>query len=54
MKPSIVAAANPRDLFAADIVRFTEEAAGRLKSKHAFFRKNHAAAAFDRVDIIIR
>ncbi|WP_299822553.1 DUF2252 family protein [uncultured Jannaschia sp.] len=52
VEPAIVAAASPRDLFIADIVRFTEEAADRLKSDHAFFREDHANAAFDRVDMI--
>ena len=54
VEPAIVAAASPRDLFIADIVRFTEEAADRLEADHAFFREDHANAAFDRVDVIYR
>ena len=54
VEPAIVAAASPRDLFIADIMRFTEEAADRLKSDHTFFREDHTNAAFDRVDIVYR
>ena len=54
VEPAIVAAASPRDLFIADVLRFTEETADRLKSDHAFFREDHANAAFDRVDIVYR
>ena len=54
VEPSIVAAASPLELFASDIVRFTEEAADRLASDHALFRQDHALGAFDRVDIVYR
>ena len=54
VEPSIVAAASPRDLFITDTVRFTEEAADRLKSDHALFREDHARAAFDHVDLVYR
>ena len=54
VEPAIVAAARPRDLFIADIVRFTEEAADRLKSDHKLFRDDQANAAFDRIDMVYR
>lgn len=54
VEPSIIAAASPRDLFIADIVRFTEEAADRLEKDHAFFREDHALGAFDSVDMVYR
>lgn len=54
VEPAIISAASPRDLFIADIVRFTEEAADRLKADHAFFREDHAHAAFDRIDVDYR
>ncbi len=54
VEPSIVAAASPRNLFIADIVRFTEEAADRLKGDHAFFREDHAHGAFDSIDMDYR
>lgn len=54
VEPSIIAAANPRTLFIADIVRYTEEAADRLAADHAFFREDHACGAFDKVDMVYR
>lgn len=54
VEPSIVAAAAPRALFVSDIVRFTEEAADRLKVDHALFCEDHAQGAFDRVDMVYR
>jgi uncharacterized protein (DUF2252 family) len=54
VEPSIVAAASPRGLFIADIVRFTEEAADRLKADHVLFREDHAQGAFDSVDMVYR
>lgn len=54
VEPSIVAAASPRKLFIADIVRFTEEAADRLRDDHAAFREDHAQGAFDSIDIVYR
>ena len=54
MEPSIVAAASPRDLFIADIVRFTEEAADRLKADHAFFCEDHAHGAFEGIEMDYR
>ncbi len=54
VEPSIVAAASPRKLFISDIVRFTEEAADRLKEDHAYFRQDHAQGAFDSIDIVYR
>ncbi|MCE7030729.1 DUF2252 domain-containing protein [Jiella avicenniae] len=54
VEPSIVAAATPRDLFVADLVRFAEEAADRLEQDHAFFREDHALGAFDSIDMVYR
>ena len=54
VEPAIMAAASPRELFIADVVRFTEESADRLKSDHELFREDHAMAAFDQVDVIYR
>jgi uncharacterized protein (DUF2252 family) len=54
VEPSIVAAASPRDLFVRDIVRFTEEAADRLKRDHAMFREDHALGAFASIDMVYR
>ncbi len=54
VEPSIVAAASPRELFVADIVRFAEEAADRLKADHRFFREDHAQGAFDRIEMVYR
>ncbi|MDN2566850.1 DUF2252 domain-containing protein [Aquibium sp. A9E412] len=54
VEPSIVAAASPRALFVADIVRFTEEAADRLIADHARFREDHALGAFDRIERVYR
>ena len=54
VEPSIVAAASPRKLFIADIVRFTEEAADRLEADHALFCEDHAHGAFDNVDMVYR
>ena len=54
VEPSIIAAASPRDLFVADIVRFTEEAAKRLEIDHDFFREDHALSAFDKIDRVYR
>ncbi len=41
-------------LFIADIVRFAEEAADRLKADHACFREDHAHGAFDSIDMVYR
>ena len=54
VEPSIVAALSPLKLFIADIVRFTEEAADRLKRDHRFFREDHAMGAFGQVDMVYR
>lgn len=54
VEPSIVAAANPRKLFIADIVRFAEEAAGRLKTDHSFFREDHRRGAFESIEMVYR
>jgi uncharacterized protein (DUF2252 family) len=54
VEPSIVAAAAPRALFVADMLRFAEEAADRLKADHALFREDHALGAFDSVDMVYR
>ncbi len=54
VEPSIVAAASPRDLFVADLVRFAEEGADRLAADHAFFREDHAHGAFETIDMIYR
>ncbi|MBO0902599.1 DUF2252 domain-containing protein [Jiella sonneratiae] len=54
VEPSIIAAATPRALFVADIVRYAEEAADRLEADHAFFREDHALGAFDRIDMVYR
>ena len=54
VEPSIVAAASPRDLFIADILRFTEEAVDRLAVDHALYREDHAHGAFDKIDMIYR
>jgi uncharacterized protein (DUF2252 family) len=54
VEPSIIAAASPRGLFVADIQRWTKEAVKRLRRDHRMFRKDHAAGAFDRIDITYR
>ncbi|MGY9046074.1 hypothetical protein P775_21595 [Puniceibacterium antarcticum] len=54
VEPSIVAAASPRKLFIGDIVRFTIEAADRLKQDHAMFQQDYAQGAFDTVDMVYR
>ncbi len=54
VEPSIIEAASPRALFMADIVRWAEEAADRLKSDHAAFCEDHAAGAFDMLDMVYR
>ncbi len=54
VEPSIVAAANPRPLFIADLVRFTEETANRLEADHENFREDHAHGAFGNVDMVYR
>ncbi|ORE98608.1 DUF2252 family protein [Aurantimonas sp. 22II-16-19i] len=54
IEPSIVAAATPRALFIADLVRFAEEASDRLEQDHAFFREDHALGAFDSIDMVYR
>jgi uncharacterized protein (DUF2252 family) len=54
VEPSILAAASPHDLFMRDIVRFTEEAADRLKRDHAMFREDHALGAFASIDMVYR
>ncbi len=54
VEPSVVSAASPRRLFTADILRFAEEAADRLKADHDFFRDDHANGAFDRIDVVYR
>ncbi len=52
--PSIVAAASPQRLFTADLVRFTEEAADRLKADHDSFREDLSLGAFDSIDMVYR
>ncbi len=54
VEPSIVAAASPRKLFIADVLRFTEEAADRLQVDHADFCEDHAHGAFDKIDMVYR
>ncbi|MEF2552548.1 DUF2252 family protein [Aurantimonas sp. A2-1-M11] len=54
VEPSIVAAASPRELFFADILRFTEETDARMRRDFAFFCEDHALGAFDRVDMVYR
>ena len=54
VEPSIVAAATPRRLFIADIVRFAEEAAERLRTDHRFFCEDHAQGAFDKIEMVYR
>ena len=54
VEPSILAACRPRKLFIHDICRWTEEAAKRLHRDHAMFREDHAAGAFDQIDLVYR
>lgn len=54
VEPSIVAASTPRALFVADIARFAENAAERLRRDHRMFAEDHAMGAFDRVDVSYR
>ncbi|WOI56127.1 DUF2252 domain-containing protein [Palleronia sp. LCG004] len=54
VEPSIMEAASPRKLFLADMVRWAEEAADRLKADHEMFSEDYALGAFDRVDMIYR
>ncbi|MGJ3232731.1 MAG: DUF2252 domain-containing protein [Oceanicaulis sp.] len=54
VEPAIITAAQPEPLFIADMIRFAEEAADRLKRDHALFRHDHAHGAFDHVDMAYR
>jgi uncharacterized protein (DUF2252 family) len=54
VEPSIVAASSPRNLFIADILNWTEEAADRLKHDHRAFIQDFELGAFEDVDIIYR
>ncbi|MFZ3585449.1 DUF2252 domain-containing protein, partial [Loktanella sp. DJP18] len=54
VEPSILAATNPKRLFIADLVRFTEEAADRLRADHTCFCEDHANGAFRNIDIVYR
>jgi len=54
VEPSIIAAASPRELFVADLIRFAEEGADRLKADHERFRQDHALGAFDSIDMVYR
>lgn len=54
VEPSIVEAANPQALFIDDILRFTAEAADRLKADHKLFREDYRDGAFDSIDMVYR
>ncbi|RFC62052.1 DUF2252 domain-containing protein [Fulvimarina endophytica] len=54
VEPSILKAAYPQDLFKADLVRFTEEAADRLKRDHEYFQEDLKHGAFDSIDMVYR
>ncbi|NDV89274.1 hypothetical protein GTW51_21670 [Aurantimonas aggregata] len=54
MEPSIIAAASPPQLFTADILRFTEEAAECLADDFGCFREDHGSGAFTKVDMVYR
>ncbi|WP_254695926.1 DUF2252 domain-containing protein [Palleronia sp. THAF1] len=54
VEPSIVAACEPTELFCADIIRFTEETAKRLKHDHKAFIEDFEAGAFDSIDMVYR
>ncbi|APX21836.1 MAG: DUF2252 domain-containing protein [Rhodobacteraceae bacterium] len=54
VEPSIMEAATPRKLFLADICRFAEEAADRLKNDHKLFCEDFEDGAFDQVEMIYR
>lgn len=54
VEPSIVEAARPRKLFVADLIRFAEEAADRLKADHRVFCEDHAHGAFDHIEMSYR
>lgn len=54
VEPSIVAACRPRELFLADLMRFTVEAADRLKADHKAFIEDFEAGAYDSIDMVYR
>jgi len=54
VEPSIVKSCKPRELFLEDLVRFTVEAADRLKADHKAFVQDFEAGAFDRIDYVYR
>jgi uncharacterized protein (DUF2252 family) len=54
VEPAIVQAASPKALFVADITRFAEEAADRLKRDHKMFRQDHENGAFENINMSYR
>ena len=54
VEPAILEATRPRHLFIDDIVRFTAEAADRLKQDHKMFCEDHARGAFENIEMIYR
>ncbi|OMQ15792.1 hypothetical protein A7K94_0207020 [Modestobacter sp. VKM Ac-2676] len=54
VEPAILDAIGGRDLFVDDIVRFTEEAADRVRRDHEHFVADHELGAFRTVDVTYR
>jgi uncharacterized protein (DUF2252 family) len=54
IEPEIGAAIGAPELFVDDILRFAEEAVGRLRIDHEYFRADHARGAFGTVGIAQR
>ena len=54
VEPAILEAAHPRHLFINDIVRFTEEAADRLKEDHRMFCEDRKLGAFENIEMVYR
>lgn len=54
VEPEILAAMAPLDLFVEDVVEFAAEAADRVRTDHASYRRDHAHGAFSKVDRVYR
>jgi len=52
IEPLILEAADPRELFYCDVIRFAERAMDRLYRDHETFKSDHELGAFSRVDRI--
>jgi len=54
IEPAILQAIGHPDLFVDDILRYATEASERYQRDHEAFKKDHALAAFDEVDLVYR